>query len=239
MATKQTELEGIGSVTLYKRKGNRSLRLSISTTGEVRVSMPYWLPYKAGEKFALSKLEWIAAHRLPERAHLQHGQSVGKAHHLHITPSSQATRVTTRLKDYQIHISHPAAYGYDHPDVQKAAHSAAIRALRKEAEQLLPQRLRQLAQQEEFSFSSVAIKQMKSRWGSCSAQQEIILNLFLMQLPWHLIDYVLMHELTHTKVMQHGAPFWQEMERHVPHAKRLRKEMGNYHPVLTSAPGFS
>lgn len=234
MATKQIELAGIGTVMLYKRRGNRSLRLSIGSAGEVRVSMPYWLPYKAGEQFAVSKLAWIDAHRLPERPGLQHGQAVGKAHRLHFAPSAQATRITTRLKDNQIEINHPARYRQSDPEVQKAAHSAAIRALRKEAEQLLPMRLRQLAHQEGFSFKNVSVKQLKSRWGSCSAQQEIVLNLFLMQLPWHLIDYVLLHELTHTKVMQHGTPFWQEMERHAPHAKRLRKEIGNYHPVLAA-----
>jgi predicted metal-dependent hydrolase len=57
--------------------------------------------------------------------------------------------------------------------------------------------------------------------------------LYLMQLPWHLIDYVLLHELTHTKVMQHGTPFWQELERHVPHAKRLRGEIREFHPILS------
>jgi predicted metal-dependent hydrolase len=232
VATKQIELDGIGTVMLYKRRGNRSLRLSIGTAGEIRVSMPYWLPYKAGEQFALSKAAWIAMHRMPVAVGLQTGQMIGKAHRLLFSPSARASKVMTRIKDNQIEVSFPEHMEYDEPDVQKAAHTAAIRALRKEAEQLLPMRLRQLAEQSGFSFHSVAVKQLKSRWGSCSAHQDIILNLFLMQLPWHLIDYVLMHELTHTKVMQHGAPFWQEMERHVPHAKRLRKEIGDYHPVL-------
>jgi predicted metal-dependent hydrolase len=234
VATRQIELPTIGTVMLYKRRGNRSLRLSIGSAGEIRISMPYWLPYKAGEQFALSKAAWIAAHRMPKASGLMHGQGVGKAHRLFFAPSLQATKITTRLKQNQIEINHPTSYSYQHPDVQKAAHSAAIRALRKEAEQLLPIRLRELATQNNFSFHNVAIKQLKSRWGSCSAQQEIILNLFLMQLPWHLIDYVLLHELTHTKVMQHGAPFWQELERHVPHAKQLRKEIGNYHPILVT-----
>lgn len=234
MATKQVELQGIGKVMLYKRRGNRSLRLSIGSAGEVRVSMPHWLPYKAGEQFALSKLDWIARHRLPVSDNLKHGQAVGKAHRLHFTPSAQATRITTRLKDNYVEINHPASVQHNDPEVQKAAQAAAIRALRKEAEQLLPMRLRQLAAQEGFTFSSVGVKQLKSRWGSCSAQKEIVLNLYLMQLPWHLIDYVLLHELTHTKVMQHGVPFWQEIERHAPHAKKLRKEISQYHPVLTT-----
>ncbi|HJQ09393.1 MAG TPA: SprT family zinc-dependent metalloprotease [Candidatus Saccharimonadales bacterium] len=234
MATKQTTLPTIGPVTLYKRRGNRSLRLSVSIDGEVRVSMPYWLPYKAGEQFAISRADWIAQHRTKGSTHLQHGQHIGKAHHLYFAPSALATRVTTRLKQNQIEVNHPHTVGPEHEAVQQAARSASIRALRKEAEQLLPLRLKQLADHNGFTYKNVAIKQLKSRWGSCSSKQEITLSLFLMQLPWHLIDYVLFHELAHTKVMQHGAPFWQELEQHVPHAKKLRKEIGSYRPVLHS-----
>jgi predicted metal-dependent hydrolase len=232
MAIKQIDISGIGNVTLYKRRGNRSLRLSITSDGEVRVSMPYWLPYAAGEQFAVSKAGWIAAHRVPTPELLQHGQAIGKAHHLHFTASAQATRITSRLKLSQVEVTHPLHIASDHSSVQKAAQSAAIRALRKEAEQLLPYRLKQLADRDGFTYNSVSIKHLKSRWGSCTSQQDITLNLYLMQLPWHLIDYVIFHELTHTKVMQHGAPFWQELERHVQFAKRLRKEIGEYHPIL-------
>lgn len=232
MATKQVEIPDIGTVTLHKRRGNRSLRLSVGAGGEIRVSMPYWLPYKVGEQFARGKADWLAEHRSPQPAGLRHGQSIGKAHRLYFYPA-ESTKVTTRLKQGEIGVHHPAHLPAHHSEVQKAARTASIRALRREAEQLLPIRLRQLAAQTDFTFNSVEVKQLKSRWGSCSSKQEITLNLFLMQLPWHLIDYVLLHELTHTKVMRHGAPFWKELERHTPLAKTLRKEIANYHPILT------
>lgn len=235
MATKTVDIPEIGVVTLYKRRGNRSLRLSLGAGGEIRVSLPFWVPYKAGEQFARSKADWIAAHRRPAINGLQHGQAIGKAHRLHFAPSPASTKVTTRLKQNQIEITHPHAYDSLHPAVQKAARTASIRALRQEAEHLLPQRLRDLAVQTGFSYKSVGIKQLKSRWGSCSANQEITLNLFLMQLPWHLIDYVLFHELTHTKVMRHGSPFWAELELHMPRAKQLRKEISAHHPVLITS----
>ncbi|HKU18380.1 MAG TPA: SprT family zinc-dependent metalloprotease [Candidatus Saccharimonadales bacterium] len=234
MATKHIDIPGIGPVTLYKRRGNRSLRLSLGSDGEVRVSLPYWVPYSAGVAFARSREAWIATHRVPAPMLLAQGQAVGKAHHLHFVPSFEATRVTTRIKASQVEVSHPRTLLPHDPAVQKAAKTAAIRALRKEAERLLPLRLRQLAERDGFSYRSVEIKLLKSRWGSCSSRQEITLNLFLMQLPWHLIDYVLLHELTHTKVMRHGPPFWQELERHIPHAKALRKEISSYHPLLAA-----
>lgn len=219
---------------VYKRRGNRTLRLSIGSGGEVRVSMPSWLPYEAGKQFAIAKTSWIMAHRAAAPGALQQGQAIGKAHRLYFERSVDAARISTRLRNNQVQVTHPSGVSADDEAVQQAARSASIRALRKEAEQLLPYRLRQLAERDGFNYRSVAVKQLKSRWGSCSSEQDIILNLYLMQLPWHLIDYVLFHELTHTKVMQHGSPFWQEMERHVPHAKLLRKEIGNYQPILTT-----
>lgn len=232
MATKQITIPDIGDVTLYKRRGNRSIRLSIGLNGEVRVSLPYWLPYAAGAEFARSKAGWIAANR-GSATTLQHGEAIGKAHRLYFEPRVAAQKVTSRVTHTEIRVSHPASRHFADHAVQKIAHRASIKALYKEAETLLPQRLATLAQQQGFAYKSVSVKQLKSRWGSCSSQQEITLNVFLMQLPWRLIDYVLVHELTHTRIMQHGAPFWQEMERHLPNAKHLRKQISAYQPILT------
>jgi predicted metal-dependent hydrolase len=211
------------------------LRLSIGASGEIRVSLPYWLPYKAGEQFVLSKAPWIEANRAKGSAALRHGHAIGKAHRLYFEQQAMATKVSTRVAANEVRVSFPAAYAPHDQAVQLAALRASIRALRKEAEALLPQRLEALAAQTGFEYASVGIKQLKSRWGSCNSQKEITLNLFLMQLPWHLIDYVLVHELTHTKVMRHGTPFWKEMERHLPLARQLRKQMAVYHPILSPA----
>ena len=231
MATKQVTIDGIGVVSIYKRKGNRSIRLSIRPDGEVRVSIPTWLPYAAGVKFASSRADWIAQNRQAPPAALAHGHRVGKAHRLSLEPHA-TDKVATRLDGNEIRISYPLTVRPEDKQVQAAAEKAAVRALKKEAESLLPQRLRDLAAQTGFHYSSVHVKRLKSRWGSCSSQQEITLNLFLMQLPWHLIDYVLLHELVHTKVMQHGAPFWDEFEKHLPNAKARRREIRTHQPVL-------
>jgi predicted metal-dependent hydrolase len=233
MATKQVNVPEIGTVTLYKRRGNRSLRLSIGHDGEIRVSLPYWLPYTAGEQFVRSKQDWIAAHLPKKQVVLQNGQGFGKAHRLYFIPDPSLTKPKTHVTDTEIRISIPSSMSTSDKLAQDAAATAGLRALRKEAEHLLPQRLKTLSQQTGLSYKSVSVRQLKSRWGSCDSHKDITLSIFLMQLPWHLIDYVLVHELTHTKVMRHGAPFWDELEQHLPGAKQLRKEMAGYQPILT------
>jgi predicted metal-dependent hydrolase len=232
VSSKQIDIEGIGTVSFYKRSTSRSLRLTLTPKGEVRVSMPLWVPYKTAEQFAREKAEWIQLHRKPPAAALKHGDAIGKAHRLYFFAEPLAEKTTTRIDHNEIRISHPASLAADAPQVQAAAEKAGARALRKEAEKLLPLRLAQLSAETGLAYKSVGVKPLKSRWGSCDTRQNILLNIYLMQLPWHLIDYVLIHELTHTRVMRHGPPFWLEFERHLPHAKRLRKEMAAYQPVL-------
>lgn len=232
MAFKQFEIRNIGTVTIYKRAGARSLRLSVRPDGTLRITIPTWTPYAVGINFAKSRANWIQKHAKPPARQLRHGQMIGKSHRLYFKPVTSTLKVSTRVKPIEVVVSHPISMPSSTPAVQKAASIASIRALRSQAEKLLPIRLRELAEQYGFTYRSIQVKQLKSRWGSCDQHANIVLNLFLIQLPWPLIDYVLLHELTHTRVMQHGPKFWQAMESIYPQTKALRKQIRAYQPVL-------
>jgi predicted metal-dependent hydrolase len=108
--------------------------------------------------------------------------------------------------------------------------------LKKEAKRVLPERVRKLADtstgsatENGFSYSQVKIQSSKSRWGSCSRGKNINLSFYLMLLPQHLVDYVILHELCHTKEMNHSPKFWQWMDKTTDgKAKNLRTEMKKY-----------
>lgn len=236
MAIKVVELPDVGTVHLYKRKGVRSIRLSIDTKGKVRVMLPYWLPYEAGLTFARSRQDWIVTHTSQNDQHLIHGQVIGKSHRLVFEKTPAAAKVATRVTASIVYITHPATRPSSDSDIQAAAHKASIRALRAQAEAALPGRLRQLAEYHGFEYRGVQIKQMTGRWGSCDSQRNIVLNLFLMQLPWELIDYVILHELVHTEVMKHGPVFWEAMARVLPDVQRRRKAMKSHRPAIAASP---
>jgi len=231
MAFKQFALDERTNVTIYKRRSSRNLRLSIAADGSVRVSIPTWAPYRAGLEFAKARRTWIdeQSHEQPE---LMDGQAVGKAHRLRFVADNSKTKPSSRLKAGEVVITYPGSIEARDPSVQKLAKTAAARALRSQAESLLPQRLALLAGKYDFDYRSVAVKQLKGRWGSCDSQKNIVLNLYLMQLPWDLIDYVLLHELTHTRILRHGPDFWRAMEAVLPNAKALKKSIRDYKPVL-------
>lgn len=231
MAFKEFVLNEHTKIKVYKRRNSRSLRLTIAANGEVRVSIPLWVPYKAGVQFAQARADWIQTQR-PVLTILHDGQPIGKAHHLRFVADENIPKPSSRLRSTEAVVFYPATLDTTHPSVQKAAQAVSLRALKAQAEALLPNRLAELAERHGFSYRSVSVRQLKSRWGSCDTQKNIVLNFFLMQLPWDCIDYVLMHELIHTQVMQHGPNFWTAFERILPNAKQLRRTLHGHQPAL-------
>ncbi len=99
---------------------------------------------------------------------------------------------------------------------------------REEAGKMLVRRLDLLSQRHGLPYNRVFIRNQATRWGSCTAKHNINLNYRLAALPNELIDYVIIHELVHTKVMNHGRAFWARLEKHVPGAKGLDAMLRGY-----------
>lgn len=230
MAFKQFSFNEI-TVTIYKRKASRSLRLSLRPDGEVRVTIPIWAPYKTGLDFAKTREQWILEQQVPVTL-LAQGQSIGKAHHLLFTAKAESVKPLSRVRSTSIIIQYPLSMSIADPEVQAAAKKAAKRALRAQAAALLPVRLDELAAKHGFIYNSVSVRELKSRWGSCDQKQHIVLNFYLMQLPWEYIDYVLVHELSHTEHMNHGPEFWATMARCMPNYLELKKHIRKHKPVV-------
>lgn len=219
-------------VRFQKRKSSRSIRITIGHSGEVKVSLPAWTPYKVAVAFVQTKQKWISKQQTGKSKHVfAESERIGKAHRLRFTNKSQQ-RISSRVTDTEIIVNVPEHHKTSDQDVQAAVTKAATRALKKEADRLLLPRLHSLSRKHGFSYKSARVKLLKTRWGSCSSDKDIALNCFLMQLPWELIDYVLLHELLHTRVMAHGPRFWSELDKYITDLPVKRKTMKNYHPAL-------
>ncbi len=236
MATKKIVVDGVGEVTLYKRHGLRTMKLSIRANGDVRVTLPNYVPYQAAVQFVQSRRGWLETHRPQSDAILKNAQPIGKQHIVRFVSSFQSKATKSRIRGEEIIITHPSGSSSDDPEVQLVAGTAAVRALRQEAESILPRRVATIAAETGFVYESVVIKKLTGRWGSCDQNHNIVLNLYLMQLPWELIDYVILHELVHTRHLDHGEGFWGTFEAHLPNAKALRKRMRGYQPNLLLPP---
>jgi predicted metal-dependent hydrolase len=220
----------IGEVTLTKRRNSRTIRLSINAAGQVRVGMPYWTPYEAGVLFVRWHKKWIQEQLLihaPKQ--LSKGSRIGKTHRLSfVKRESKDGLVQIRVSSSTITVItdlNPAM-----PAIQKKLFQACERALKQQAESLLPQRVEFISRQYKLPYKSIKIRKLTSRWGSCSNKKDINLSYFLIQLPWELIDYVILHELVHTVYHNHSRDFWDFMEKRLPNLGELKKQIKVYKP---------
>lgn len=102
-------------------------------------------------------------------------------------------------------------------------------SMRRNAKSILPPRLERLSKQCGLSYTSVKINSSQGRWGSCSGRKDINLSYYLVLLPSHLIDYVLLHELCHTREMNHSERFWALLNQLMEgKALALREELKKY-----------
>ena len=100
-----------------------------------------------------------------------------------------------------------------------------LRLSETEARRMLRSRVEELAGLYGFSYNRVFIRSQKTRWGSCSGKNNINLNLKLATLPDMLRDYVILHELVHTRIKNHGRDFWRELGKFVGDARGLRNRL--------------
>ncbi|HJO61346.1 MAG TPA: M48 family metallopeptidase [Desulfobacterales bacterium] len=101
-----------------------------------------------------------------------------------------------------------------------------------EAGKILAQKLEKWAKKHSFTYHRLFIRNQKTRWGSCSPKNNISLNMKLALLPERLMDYVILHELVHTRVKNHGLKFYIEMDSLISNRKSLDKELKGYGPGL-------
>lgn len=227
-----TSIEGIGEIQIRKSRRAKRLILRINHEGRPVVTIPAYLPYSVGVRYARSHQNWVLEHSSTESIDIfVPGARFGK-HYLEFKPADRNT-TSSRVTDERIIVSYPQTLTINDQEVQNAAKRAVTRAIKRQAEDILPHMLYQLAEQYGYSYSTVTVKNMRSRWGSCSSQGAIVLNIWLIQLPERLQRYVLCHELTHLHNPNHQAAFWRELTQMIPDYKQLRKELKAYQPSIS------
>ena len=113
-----------------------------------------------------------------------------------------------------------------------SVHEALHGYLLRKAENALTPLLQKLAGQYGFQVGKVSYRVQRGRWGSCSRARDISLNAQLLFLSPEEVRYVLIHELCHTREMNHSARFWHEVARCCPDHVRIRKLLKQRHPEL-------
>ena len=218
-------------VTLFRSDRAKSLNITIKPFTGVRVSVPHTISFKKAKEATEQRIGWIKSHL----SKMQKAEDLftvfnldtkfqTRTHHLEIKVSDTDT-LRSVVRNNKISVAIPQSNKIADAEVQNEIRKAIERAWRKEAKDYLPLRVKALAAKHKFEYKNVAIKNAKTRWGSCSFDNNINLSLHLMRLPNYLIDYVILHELVHTKIKNHSRNFWQLLDIVSGNAKKLDREV--------------
>lgn len=201
----------IGQVRYVKNNRAKNLSIRISRTGDVRVTVPRYMSMKKAESFLMVKRDWVLRKLDEQQARNETFRAFREGDLLDI----RGNRI-------------PLTTGNG-----ESIEDAVWRILLQEAKHYLPHRTTELAGLHGFTISGVKIRRMKTRWGSCSTRNGINLNSWLMMLPDHLSDYVILHELVHTRYKDHSRQFWKMLDQLTGgQSKALRKELRN-RPIMS------
>ncbi len=105
----------------------------------------------------------------------------------------------------------------------KNAKQRLVKWLKENAKRIFTAVTAREAKRMETSYKKVGVTSAKTRWGSCSADNSLRYTFRLLYCPKEIIEYVVVHELAHTRHKNHSARFWQEVERYIPDWKIRRK----------------
>jgi predicted metal-dependent hydrolase len=222
---------GLGTVTF--RINPRARRISIRlVAGSLTVTLPSERFYEEGVRFLFEKREKLVA-RLDEQKknndlYIDEDHPLQTQTFITVVKPSQRDKIFFRLTGNTLTVEYPGGKDVRSAPVQQAIKKGIVYFLRKAAREHLPSRLLSLAAGHGFAVNRISVQSGKTRWGSCSGQNNINLSLYLMLLPPHLSDYVLLHELCHTVEHNHSPRFWQLLASVSPASEQLRKELKSH-----------
>lgn len=223
--------EEFGDIAVHRNARSRSVRITVTSAGTLRASLPTYAPLFSLKRLIKSsrpQLRKMLEREKPTYT-LEPGMEIGKSHKLVVVWGS---KTSAKRSGQNIFVHLKEGDKLTDPHVDRMVRDTIITALRVEAKSYLPKRLDYLSKQLGYEYERLRFPHASTRWGSCSSTGTISLNIALMTLPHMLIDYVIIHELCHTKQMNHSAKFWDLVEQADPSFKLHRKLLKSHSPSI-------
>jgi predicted metal-dependent hydrolase len=219
-----------------KRSARRTIGFSIDGNG-LSVTAPRWVTLADIETAIADKQKWIfaklaewqsrAEQRALPRIVWQEGASlpyIGKP--IRIALESASGTLQFDAEAGVLAIALPA-----HAEAEQIK-DRVQGWLQQEAKRLFAERLDHYADRLQVRYAECALSSAATRWGSCSSEGKIRLNWRLIHFPLTIIDYVVAHELSHLREMNHGPRFWETVETVFPEFREARQTLREHPPEL-------
>ena len=240
-ASREALLDGIAVAYEFKRGKRRTIGFSVGAEG-LRVSAPKWVPLYEIDKAVLEKSTWIIKklqetrerhHRLESaRIEWKDGTTLpflGEQVIVVLDPRHAFDGVGAELKNSVQTlpgIAHLTLHvGLPHSATPAQIKDAVQAWLMRQAKRIFTERLNHFAPTLNVQWRRLSLSSAGTRWGSASANGSIRLNWRLIHFKQSVIDYVVVHELSHLRVMDHSPRFWDTVRAVVPDYAVLRSQL--------------
>lgn len=215
----------LGSIP-YKvvRSGrNKRISMNISENG-IRISTPKRIPNYVAEKFLNENIEWIEKNYIQYRHEkyrkMKHGESFTILSELFEVEHNYSDSLSVKELDGKFIVDTKII-----DSLESRAHLSKY--IRKRYGKLIKSRVEELAESNGFNFERISIRDQSSRWGSCSSKKNLNFNWRLLFAPIEILDYVIIHELSHTVHMNHSKDFWDLVGKHDENYKENKRWLKN------------
>lgn len=230
--------ESIGNVEYHVSRASGSVRISVAPFKPVKVTIPLGFPLDKAEGIVRERMDWILKHQ-EKQGKVEDRRTLFVPGIQYNTREHQLMFYTTNQPGLRGDIRQGLIRIYFHPDfpLKEEGPQAFIRkmigkALCFEALLYLPHRAAELADRHGLKLREIKVRDLKSRWGSCSRDARITLNCHLMRLPQNLSDLIILHELAHTVYHNHGPSFHALLQKLCPNYRELDKELKAFSPTI-------
>ncbi|QJD68512.1 M48 family metallopeptidase [Xanthomonas campestris pv. badrii] len=203
--------------------------IHVEPDGRVRLDAPLQATDAQIRQALTRRARWIHLHLTAIESRLRHvtpyayvsGETVlhlGRRYRLKVIPDAEQDGVRLRGGYIEIRVTSRAP---------EAVGAALDRWQRERARQVLPQRVADMAAHLRWLRQPppLALREMQRQWGSCSPLGRISLNLALIRVPTVCIDYVILHELCHLKLHNHGKGFYRLLDAHMPDWRNVKRRL--------------
>lgn len=218
----------------FVRSRRRTIALIVEQDGSLTVRAPLHMSEASIREFVESHARWIhrkqvraKATPLPSRKDFVDGESfffLGREYPLRIVAHQRPGLI---LKDGEFHLSAAA--------LPKASETF-VRWYKTQALAVITPLVERRASQNELAYQKIRVTSARTRWGSCSSSGTLSFTWRLVLAPLEVIDYVVVHELVHTKIKNHSSRFWRGVMQIVPQYKIHVQWLKNNGPSISSDP---
>lgn len=239
---KVVNIEGIGDVIFVKNNRSKKYYLRVNKLGEVRVTIPMFGTYKFAVDYVQSKKDWIIDGKSKiSAAKGKKVYSIGRIDYNEKFSISISTHDKMTVKSQEeisrqreiINILVPSTVDIQNAELQSIVSEHISKIMLNAAKNVLPSMIEEISQATRLSYSGLRISSAQRRWGSCSSTNSISLSKNLIKLPTPLINFVIIHELCHTKHKNHGKYFHALVDSYCGgKEKQLAKELRQIEKVL-------